>query len=249
MKSHVISASATLYESLHQMNRNKVKYLVAVDTAGHVLGTLTDGDVRRGLLSGMNLQDPITSAYNSAFKSVQISDGLREVLSEFKDSRIEFLPVIDKERRLRNVITRRGLQVLLLQNQKFNIEFDFNSLDENTFEHEIFARPWGFYKTTVLNQLYQSKVIYIMPGHALSLQSHRRREEYWIIVNGTGVIRLGDSEHPVVPGGTYYIPTGCMHRLTNTSKTETLILVEVQLGDYFGEDDIYRYEDRYGRMI
>ena len=86
-----------------------------------------------------------------------------------------------------------------------------------------------------------------MPKQALSLQSHERREEYWIIVNGTGLIQLGESIHPVVPGGTFFIPKGCKHRLTNTSETETLILTEVQLGDYFGEDDIYRYDDHYGR--
>ena len=127
------------------------------------------------------------------------------------------------------------------------MDFDFSALDENTLEHEIFARPWGFYKTTILNDLFQSKVIYVMPGQALSLQSHQRREEYWTVVHGQGCIQIGESVHPVSPGQSFFIPKGCKHRLTNTSKTNTIILTEVQLGDYFGEDDIQRYLDQYGR--
>lgn len=249
MRKHVIDFQSTLYQALQQMNCRKVKFLVAADGSKRVVGTLTDGDVRRGLLQGMKLEDPIESAICKDFVSVSNTEGLYQVLSAFQDSRIAFLPVLDSDGRLCNIITRRGLQVLLLQNQKFQIGFDFDTLDENALEHEIFARPWGFYKTTVLNDMFQAKVIYVLPGQALSLQSHQRREEYWVIVNGEGLIQLGESVHPVAPGGSYFIPKGCKHRLTNTSEVETLILIEVQLGDYFGEDDIKRYEDSYGRVI
>ncbi|MBQ7283663.1 MAG: phosphomannose isomerase type II C-terminal cupin domain, partial [Oscillospiraceae bacterium] len=114
-------------------------------------------------------------------------------------------------------------------------------------EHEIFARPWGFYKTTVLNEMFQGKVIYVSPMQKLSLQSHKRREEYWMIVKGEGTIQLGDSVHPVHPGSTFFIPKCCRHRISNTSENENLMFTEVQLGDYFGEDDIERYEDIYHR--
>lgn len=247
MKKHVISSQASLYDALSQMNTQKVKFLIAVDKIGRAVGTLTDGDVRRGLLQGMKLEDPIHIAYSADFTSVKTTDGLAEVLGAFQNPKIEFLPVLDPDGRMTRIITRRGLNVLLLMNQRFSMDFDFSSLDENSLEYEIFARPWGFYKTTVLNDLFQSKVIYVMPGQALSLQSHRRREEYWIVVSGHGTIQLGESLHAAIPGGTWFIPKGCRHRLMNTSETETLILTEVQLGDYFGEDDIERYDDRYGR--
>ena len=247
MKKHVIAYKVNLYQALQHMNNQRVKFLVAVDNDGKVIGTLTDGDVRRGILSGMSLEEPIENAICKSFTSVSYRDGLSQVLEAFQDSQIEFVPALRPDGQLSNIITRRGLNVLLLKNREFHIDFDFDKLDENSLEHEIFARPWGFYKTTILNDLFQSKVIHIMPGQALSLQSHQRREEYWIIVNGKGTIQLGESIHTAVPGNSFFIPKGCKHRLTNTSDTETLILTEGQLGDYFGEDDILRYEDMYHR--
>ena len=248
MRKHVIDSHVDLYQALHQMNDQKVKFLVAVDQAGVVAGTLTDGDVRRGILDGMQLGDPIEAAICKDFTFVRCQDGLAQVLEAFQNPKIEFLPVLTDGGCLSNLITRRGLNVLLLTNLDFCMDFDFGTLDENSLEHEIFVRPWGFYKTTILNDVFQSKVIHVMPGQALSLQSHQRREEYWIIVNGNGLIQLGESVHPAVPGNTFFIPKGCKHRLTNTSGHEALILTEVQLGDYFGEDDIQRYSDEYGRV-
>ncbi len=246
MERYVVKVNNTLRQALSQMDRNKVKFLIAVDDDGQVAGTLTDGDVRRAVLKELGLDQSISFAIYREFVSVRNDAGLPEVLSAFKNPKIKFLPVIDEDRRLCNIITRRALNVLLLQNQRFEIDYDFSSIDENLLEHEIFSRPWGFYKTTVLNEFFQGKVLYIMPGQALSLQSHQHREEYWTIISGIGLLQMGDSVHPVMPGGTFFIPKGCKHRLTNTSE-ETLILNEVQMGDYFGEDDIQRYDDKYGR--
>lgn len=229
------------------MDLYKVKFLIAVDDSDTVSGTLTDGDIRRAILRDYSLDKPVEEAMYREFTYVRSDAGLQQVLSAFQEPRIKFLPVLSDSGKLRNIITRRALNVLLLQNQRFQIDYDFGSIDENRLEHEIFCRPWGFYKTTVLNEMFQSKVIHVMPGQALSLQRHRRREEYWIVVNGTGEIRLGESVRPAFPGGTFFIPKGCRHQITNTSQTETLILTEVQLGDYFGEDDIERFEDKYGR--
>lgn len=247
MDKHVIDIGCSLYQALWQMNSNHVKFLVATEPNGQMTGTLTDGDVRRAILKGVSLHEQIGSALCKRFTYVDLSAGLEQVMDAFREPRIEFLPVLDGEGKLRNLITRKGLNSLLLQNQKFEIDFDFRTIDENTADYEILARPWGFYKTTVLNKMFQSKIIHIMPGQSLSLQSHQHREEYWIVINGTGVIQLGESIHTVIPGQSYFIPKGCKHRMSNISETETLIMTEVQMGDYFGEDDIYRYEDNYGR--
>ena len=247
MKKHVISADRSLFQSLDHMNENHVKFLVALAGDGTVAGTLTDGDIRRAVLRGVGMDEPIESVICRDFTYVRDGEDLSGILDRFQSPRIEFLPVLDADGRLRNIITRRGLNVLLLKNQRFQIGYDFDSIDEAELEHEIFARPWGWYKTTVLNDVFQSKVVYIMPGQALSLQSHERREEYWIIVNGTGWVQLDESVHTVAPGQSIFIPRGCRHRLTNTSETDMLIFTEVQLGEYFGEDDVKRYEDKYGR--
>ncbi len=229
------------------MDDNHIKFLVVVDSGQKVIGTITDGDIRRALLRGHSIDESVSVAVCNNFTYVNCDEGLHEVIEKFKDPRIEFLPVVNEQGKLFNLITRRGLNVLLLKNKEFSMDFDFNQINENDLEHEIFARPWGFYKTTILNDFFQSKVIYVMPEQALSLQSHQRREEYWTVVYGQGNIQIGESIHPVTPGQNFFIPKGCKHRLTNTSATDTLILTEVQLGDYFGEDDIMRYEDRYGR--
>lgn len=244
---YIIDLNSTLYQALTKMDEHHVKFLVAVNKNRQIKGTLTDGDVRRGILRGIKLEEGIESVIYKTFTSVRDSDGLQQILSAFIDKRIEFLPVLDSDGQLRNIITRRGLHVLLLQNQKFQIDFDFDTIDENALEYAIFARPWGFYKTTVLSDMFQAKVIHVLPGQAMSLQSHQRREECWVIINGEGLIQLSESVHPVTPGRSYFIPKGCKHRLTNTSEVETLILIEVQLGDYFGEDDIIRYNDMYER--
>ena len=247
MKNYVITNEVSLYEALQQMNDRKVKFLVVTDSENKVIGTLTDGDIRRSILKNQDLSRNIEDSVCKEITYLKDTDGLSEAISAFRDERFSFLPVMDSEKRLINIITRRNLHVLLLKDITFSTDFDFSSLDDIVLEHEIFARPWGFYKTTVLNEMFQGKVIYVSPNQKLSLQSHQRREEYWMIVKGEGLIQLGDSVHPVHPGSTFFIPKGCRHRISNTSSTETLIFTEVQLGDYFGEDDIERYEDIYNR--
>ena len=248
MKNYVITNEVSLYQALQQMNDRKVKFLVVTDSENKVIGTLTDGDIRRSILKNQDLNRSVEDCVCRNITYLKESDGLPEAISAFRDERFEFLPVMDSENHLINIITRRNLHVLLLKDITFSTDFDFSSLDDIILEHEIFARPWGFYKTTVLNEMFQGKVIYVSPNQKLSLQSHQRREEYWMIVKGEGLIQLGDSVHPVHPGSTFFIPKGCRHRISNTSSTETLIFTEVQLGDYFGEDDIERYEDMYNRV-
>ena len=248
MKNYVITNEVSLYEALQQMNDRKVKFLVVTDKDNIVIGTLTDGDIRRSILKNQDLSRNVEDCVCKNITCLKEGDGLSEAIDAFRDERFEFLPVVDSEKYLINIITRRNLHVLLLKDITFSTDFDFSSLDDIILEHEIFARPWGFYKTTVLNEMFQGKVIYVSPNQKLSLQSHQRREEYWMIVKGEGLIQLGDSVHPVHPGSTFFIPKGCRHRISNTSSTETLIFTEVQLGDYFGEDDIERYEDIYNRV-
>ena len=249
MKNYVITNQVSLYEALQQMNDRKVKFLVVVDNDNKVVCTLTDGDIRRSILKNQDLSRNVEDCVCKNITCLKEGDGLSEAIDAFRDERFEFLPVVDSEKHLINIITRRNLHVLLLKDITFSTDFDFSSLDDIILEHEIFARPWGFYKTTVLNEMFQGKVIYVSPNQKLSLQSHQRREEYWMIVKGEGLIQLGASVHPVHPGSTFFIPKGCRHRISNTSSTETLIFTEVQLGDYFGEDDIERYEDIYNRVL
>ena len=107
-------------------------------------------------------------------------------------------------------------------------------------------RPWGFFESLVLNKQFQVKHINVNPGAALSLQSHRHRSEHWIVVEGTARVTIDEEVKLISEGQSVYIPLGAKHRLENPFDT-SMVLIEVQTGTYFGEDDIVRYEDLYKR--
>jgi len=113
--------------------------------------------------------------------------------------------------------------------------------------HAKVNRPWGSY--TVLEEDqdgFKIKRIEVAPGARLSLQSHKRRSEHWVVVSGTATVTNGDSIITVHKNQSTYIPIGTKHRLENQG-SEPLHIVEIQVGEYLGEDDIQRYEDNYGR--
>lgn len=107
-------------------------------------------------------------------------------------------------------------------------------------------RPWGKYDSIDNGQRYQVKRITVKPGEKLSFQMHHHRAEHWIVVSGTARVRRGDDAYLVSENESTYIPLGVKHSLENPGKIP-LELIEVQSGSYLGEDDIIRFEDRYGR--
>ena len=113
--------------------------------------------------------------------------------------------------------------------------------------HKTVHRPWGSY--TVLEDADDCKVkrLVVKPGQVLSLQLHHRRSEHWTVVQGTAKVRLGDEEFMLEANQSTYIPVETLHRLENPGDQD-VHLIEVQTGDYFGEDDIERFEDIYGRV-
>jgi mannose-6-phosphate isomerase len=113
----------------------------------------------------------------------------------------------------------------------------------NDIEH----RPWGFYEVLSDEVACKVKRISVEPGKRLSLQRHKQRREHWFVVHGESIVTVGDKETNVVSGQAIDIPQGSLHRIANTGR-ERLVYIEVQLGSYFGEDDIERVEDDYGRI-
>lgn len=112
--------------------------------------------------------------------------------------------------------------------------------------HREVHRPWGSYDSIDQDEGFQVKRIKVKPGGRLSLQSHTRRAEHWIVVRGTARVTRDNDVFELHANQSTYIPLGAKHRLENPG-TEVLELIEVQSGDYLGEDDIVRYEDVYGR--
>ncbi len=108
-------------------------------------------------------------------------------------------------------------------------------------------RPWGSY--TILDEAGNFKVkrLEVKPGKRLSYQRHRHRAEHWFIISGTAKITLNGDEITAEAGESIDIPLGSDHRVENPDKSRPLVFIEVQTGDYFGEDDIVRLEDDFGR--
>jgi len=238
----------TILDAIRKIENNKKGFLIIVDNNSHVVGTLTDGDIRRALLSGKNLNSKIEGVYNKDYKFVYVHDDFGQVVESFKSVKIEFLPILNSEKKLVNIITKKNMHVLLMEDIEFDMAYDFLSLDDSILEQEIYNRPWGFYKSTFINKHSQSKIITVKPLQQLSLQKHLKREEHWIVIKGEGTVYLEESVKKIGVGDYVFIPKGCKHRLINTSDIDTLMLTEVQIGTYFGEDDIIRYKDVYGRV-
>lgn len=116
-------------------------------------------------------------------------------------------------------------------------------------EHSHVHKPWGqFILLEESSKEYKVKKLIIKPGSALSLQEHGHRDEHWVIVKGEAEIIKNNEILLLGVGSMIHIPAGTKHRITNKDKYNNLIIIEVQIGDYLGEDDIIRYQDNYGRV-
>ncbi|RKP59416.1 mannose-1-phosphate guanylyltransferase/mannose-6-phosphate isomerase [Pararobbsia silviterrae] len=113
--------------------------------------------------------------------------------------------------------------------------------------HRTVHRPWGTYTVLEEGERFKMKRIVVKPGASLSLQMHHHRSEHWIVVSGCAEAQCGDRVIALQPNESTYIPAGDKHRLTNPGVLD-LVLIEVQCGEYLGEDDIVRFQDMYGRL-
>jgi len=136
------------------------------------------------------------------------------------------------------------------KNQVQNVKKCVEKLKNNGrcehLNHREVYRPWGLYDSIDKGKRYQVKRITVKPGAKLSLQMHHHRAEHWIVVSGTAKVTNGEKTYLVTENQSTFIPIGQTHSLENTGVIP-LELIEVQSGSYLGEDDIVRFEDRYGR--
>lgn len=118
-----------------------------------------------------------------------------------------------------------------------------NPADQPRFEE----RPWGSFTILDEDENYKVKRLEVLPGKRLSYQRHSRRSEHWFVVRGTAKVTLNDKEILVRTGEAIDIAIGAAHRIENPPGSEKLVLIETQTGSYFGEDDIERLDDDFGR--
>ena len=107
-------------------------------------------------------------------------------------------------------------------------------------------RPWGWYETLILQKSYQVKKIVLYKDQSISLQLHHHRSEHWVVTKGIALVTNNDKEYELNKGESTFIPKKTKHRLKNIGQDD-LEIIEVQIGDYLGEDDIVRFDDKYGR--
>jgi mannose-1-phosphate guanylyltransferase len=113
--------------------------------------------------------------------------------------------------------------------------------------HKTISRPWGTYTVLEDGPGFKMKRIEVKPGGQLSLQLHHRRSEHWVVVRGTAHVTIGERVYDVPQGESTFVPVGTRHRLENRG-VEVLAIIEVACGDYIEEDDIVRFDDKYGRV-
>lgn len=109
------------------------------------------------------------------------------------------------------------------------------------------VRPWGYYTVINVGKGFKVKLVEVLPGKRLSLQRHQHRSEHWVVVSGSARVTNGRNSLYLEPNESTYIPKATIHRLENPEKRQLLRIVEVQCGEYTGEDDIERLEDDHGR--
>ena len=112
---------------------------------------------------------------------------------------------------------------------------------------EFDIRPWGNYLVLSNKPNHKVKRITVSPGSRLSLQKHEKRQEHWYFVSGQGEVTIDEKIIKVTSNEAVDIPLTAVHRVANTSSSEDLVFIEIQTGEYFGEDDIIRLEDDYNR--
>jgi mannose-6-phosphate isomerase len=108
------------------------------------------------------------------------------------------------------------------------------------------TRPWGRYEILQESDSHKVKCIWVLPGKRLSYQRHQKRAEHWFIVSGTALVTINGIEKTMSAGDTIDIGIGDLHRIENIGRDD-VVFIEVQTGTYFGEDDIERIEDDFGR--
>ena len=242
-----IDFEQTILTAMRLIDENKENFLICLDFKDCIIGTITDGDIRRYIFNNSSIDALVKDVMSTSYESLDVQDTFAKIASKFKSSKINFLPILEGEK-FKNILTKKQFHIMLLEDIQVDLLKDFSLYDEKILEHEIYNKPWGFYKSTLYTDLAQSKIITVFAGEELSLQEHKKREEHWIIIKGDAKVILGDSEILVNAGRHIFIPKATKHQIINLSQNENLIFAEVQLGEYFGEDDIIRYKDKYNRV-
>jgi mannose-1-phosphate guanylyltransferase/mannose-6-phosphate isomerase len=201
---------------------NDVGSWTAVDDLG-------DKDKTGNVLDGSAVLHDCTNTYVYSPKRTTVGVGLTDHIIVDTDDAVLVMPK-DRAQDVKSVVDQ-----LKRENKEIAVS------------HAKVHRPWGTYQSINVGPGHQVKHIEVYPGEKLSLQYHHHRSEHWVVVSGIAEVTVNDDVKILTPNQSTFIPLGSVHRLYNPG-AEPMHLIEVQYGDYLGEDDIVRLEDIYGRI-
>ena len=153
---------------------------------------------------------------------------------------------------LENLIVVETIDATLICNKDNDQEVKdlVNYLNNKDFveskNNRLVYRPWGNFISLADDLNWKVKRIEIKPGASISLQLHKKRSEHWVVVKGQAIAQIENRKFNLIENQSIFVPLGSKHRLTNSGKGK-LVIIEVQTGEYLGEDDIFRFIDNYGR--
>ncbi|MEX0902736.1 MAG: mannose-1-phosphate guanylyltransferase/mannose-6-phosphate isomerase [Pseudohongiellaceae bacterium] len=221
------------YAVMEKTNRAAV---VALQTlwsdvgAWHALWDLASKDNEGNVLEGDVLTTEVTNSYIHAGSRLVAAVGLSDAIV------VETADAV--------LVADRGKA----QQVKKIVELLESMERREVISHALVHRPWGSYESLVNQDGYQVKHIIVNPGAALSLQLHHKRAEHWTVIKGEARVTRNDDVFMLKQNESTFIPLGSKHRLENPGN-DPVEVIEVQVGDYLGEDDIVRFEDVYGRVV
>lgn len=233
----LINIESDIIDIYKSFNKTSKKFCI-IEKNKKIIWVISDGDIIRHISDDWKFNIKVNEVVNKNFKYlINWKHTNQDILNLFLKENILFIPILNKDKSLNNIILKDKFYEQILLQDKI--------LDDNV--NDVFPRPWGFYKSIYLSKFTRSKIICVYPWQKLSLQKHKHREEHWIIINWKWEIILEDSIRKLEKGNYFFIPKWTKHRIINTSLKDNLYFVEVQLWDYFWEDDIIRFNDDYGR--
>ena len=216
------------------MERTKLGSVISLDAGWSDIGSweslwdIEDKNEDQNFIDGNVLIKNSTSCYVKSDGRLIVAIGIEDlIIVETNDSIL--IAKKNQSQKIKNVVEE-------LNNKNF----------QEGKNHKRIYRPWGNYISIANNKTWQVKKIEVKSGESLSLQMHHHRAEHWIVVKGTALVEIDGKEKILCENQSTYIPLGSKHRLSNPGKTK-LIIIEVQSGSYLGEDDILRFDDKYGR--
>ena len=228
-----LSPSDSIDYALMEKSNNVV--VVPLDAQWNDIGTwptlydISTKDSQGNVIKGDVISHDTTNTYISADHHMVVATGVDNlIIIDTPDA--TFIATQDKAQEVKSIV--QSLQK--------------NGRDEAHYNRKV-NRPWGWYDSIESGEYFQVKRLRVKPGAKLSLQMHHKRAEHWVVVSGTATVTNGEQVFTLKKGESTYIPLGITHALENKTN-EPIEIIEVQSGTYLGEDDIVRFEDRYGRL-